>query len=189
MMLRHFRYKFLFNAGGNYNGFTNNGGLAGGATYAADMAIYVQYPGWSGSSGNFITNVGTIKNSIRQASGSGTDSQGCAQNQYTFGSIGITTTTVNPLEQYVYTVWIPLAGVGGTLTNMTLDVGTGAACSVSIINDGVPDVGNAAINVTVPGGCVIPAGTYRVLWMTQLYNQPAPPPLGTTIWIKGDTKS
>ena len=96
---------------------------------------------------------------------------------------------VNPSEQYVYTAWIPLAGVGGTMSNMTLDVGTGAACSVSIINDGVPDAGNAAINVIVPGGCVIPAGTYRVLWMTQLYNQPAPPPLGTTIWIKGDTKS
>ena len=114
-------------AGGNYNGFTNNGGPAGGGTYAADMAIYAQYPGWAGSSGNFITNVGTIKNSIRQASGSGTDSQGCSQNQYTFGSIGITTTTVNPSEQYVYTVWVPLSGVGGIMNNMTLDVGTGTA--------------------------------------------------------------
>lgn len=153
------------------------------------MAIYVQYPGWTGSSGNFITNVGTIKNSIRQASGSGTDSQGCSQNQYTFGSIGITTTMVNPSEQYVYTAWIPLAGVGGTFNNMTLDVGTGAACAVGIIDNGVPDPGNASINVTVPGGCVIPAGTYRVLWMNELYNQPTTPPLGATLWIKGDTKT
>ena len=153
------------------------------------MAIYVQYPGWTGSSGNFITNVGTIKNSIRQASGSGTDSQGCSQNQYTFGSIGITTTMVNPSEQYVYTAWIPLAGVGGTFNNMTLDVGTGAACAVGIIDNGVPDPGNASINVIVPGGCVIPAGTYRVLWMNELYNQPTTPPLGATLWIKGDTKT
>ena len=180
---------WTFNAGGNYNGFTNNTGPAGGPTYAADMAIYVQYPGWTGSSGNFITNVGTIKNSIRQASGSGTDSQGCSQNQYTFGSIGITTTMVNPSEQYVYTVWVPLAGVGGTMSNMTLDVGTGAACSVSIIDNGVPDGGNAAINVTVPSGCAIPSGIYRVLWMNELYNQPLTPPLGATLWIKGDTKS
>jgi hypothetical protein len=177
------------NAGGNYNGFTNNGGPAGGGTYAADMAIYAQYPGWTGLSGNFITNVGTIKNSIRQASGSGTDSQGCSQNQYTFGSVGITTTTVNPSEQYVYTVWVPLAGVGGTMNNMTLDVGTGAACSVSIIDNGVPDAGNAAINVTVPSGCAIPSGIYRVLWMNELYYVPGSPPLGTTLWIKGDTKS
>jgi len=177
------------NAGGNYNGFTNNGGPAGGGTYAADMAIYVQYPGWTGLSGNFITNVGTIKNSIRQASGTGTDSQGCSQNQYTFGSIGITTTMVNPSEQYVYTVWIPLAGVGGTFNNMTLDVGTGAACAVGIIDNGVPDSGNAAINVTVPSGCAIPSGIYRVLWMNELYNQPTTPPLGATLWIKGDTKT
>jgi hypothetical protein len=177
------------NAGGNYNGFTNNGGPAGGGTYAADMAIYAQYPGWTGLSGNFITNVGTIKNSIRQASGTGTDSQGCSQNQYTFGSIGITTTMVNPSEQYVYTVWIPLAGVGGTFNNMTLDVGTGAACAVGIIDNGVPDSGNAAINVTVPSGCAIPSGIYRVLWMNELYNQPTTPPLGATLWVKGDTKT
>ena len=177
------------NAGGNYNGFTNNGGPAGGGTYAADMAIYAQYPGWTGLSGNFITNVGTIKNSIRQASGTGTDSQGCSQNQYTFGSIGITTTMINPSEQYVYTVWIPLAGVGGTFNNMTLDVGTGAACAVGIIDNGVPDPGNAVINVTVPSGCVIPSGIYRVLWMNELYLQPTTPPLGTTLWIKGDTKT
>lgn len=177
------------NAGGNFNGFTNNGGPAGGATYAADMAIYAQYSGWTGSSGNFITNVGTIKNSIRQASGSGTDSEGCSQNQYTFGSIGITTTMVNPSEQYVYTVWVPLAGVGGTMNNMTLDVGTGSACSVSIIDNGIPDTGNASTNVVVPSGCAIPAGTYRVLWINELYYVPATTPLNTTLWIKGDTKS
>ena len=141
------------------------------------------------SNGNFITNVATLAGSIRQASGSGTDSQGCSQNQYTFGSVGITTSTVNPSEQYVYTVWIPLAGVGGTFNNMTLDVGIGAACSTTVIDNGIPDSGNAAVNVSVPGGCAIPAGTYRVLWMNELYLQPTTPPLGATLWIKGDTKT
>jgi hypothetical protein len=153
------------------------------------MAIYAQYPGWSGSSGNFITNVSLISNAIRQDSGTGTDSQGCPQNQYTFGSIGVTTSTVNPSVQYVYTVWVPLTGVGGTFNNMTLDVGTGAACSTSIINNGIPDSGNAAINVVVPSGCAIPSGTYRILWMNELYYVPNTLPLGTTLWIKGDTKT
>jgi hypothetical protein len=42
--------------------------------------------------------------------------------------------------------------------------------------------------VTVPSGCVIPAGTYRVLWMNELNLIPNTTPLATTIWIKGDTK-
>jgi hypothetical protein len=172
-----------------YYGFGNTGGYPAGPGYADDLNWYVQYSGWTGSSGNFITNVELLSNSIRQASGSGTDSQGCSQNQYTFGSIGITTSNVNPNEQYVYSVWVPLAGVGGTFNNMTLDVGTGAACSTSIIDNGIPDSGDAAINVTVPSGCAIPAGTYRVLWMQELNLQPTTPPLGTTLWIKGDTKS
>ena len=171
-----------------YAGFGNTGGYPAGPGYANDLNWYVQYPGWSGSSGNFITNVSTISNSIRQASGSGTDSQGCSQNQYTFGSIGITTSMVNPNVQYVYSVWVPLAGVGGTLNNMTIDVGLGAACSTSIIDNGVPDATNAGVNVTVPSGCVIPAGTYRVLWMNELNLIPNTTPLATTIWIKGDTK-
>ena len=180
---------FTYNLGGNFNGFSNNGGPAGGATYAADMAIYAQYSGWTGSSGNFITDVATLSNSIRQSVGTGTDSQGCPQNQYTFGSVGITTLNVNPSIQYVYTVWIPLAGVGGTLNNMTLDVGIGAPCSTSIIDNAIPDTGNAGTNVIVPSGCAIPAGTYRVLWINELYYVPNTLPLGSTLWIKGDAKT
>jgi hypothetical protein len=176
------------NSSGNYYGFSNSGGAAGGPTYASDMALYAQYPGWSGNSGNFITNVETLKNSIRQSLGSGVDSYGCPQNQYTFGSIPITTSNVNVNVQYVYTVWIPLLGVGNVMNNMTLDVGTGNACSASIIDNGVPDTTNAGINVVVPSGCAIPAGTYRILWMNELYQQPGSPPKTTTLWVKGDTK-
>ena len=171
-----------------YYGYGNSG-VPAGPSYASDMEYYVQYPGWAGSSGNFITNVSTLSNLIRQSSGTGVDSEGCPQNQYTFGSIGITTSNVNPSIQYIYTVWIPLNGVGGTLNNMTLDVGIGTACSTTIIDNGIPDSGNAGVNVNVPIGCAIPSGTYRVLWMNELYLIPTTPPLASTLWIKGDTKS
>ena len=54
-----------------------------------------------------------------------------------------------------------------------------------------PDPINASINVTVPLGCAIPAGTYRVLWMTELTNLPAIAnlPLGASIFIKGESKT
>ena len=182
--------QFMYDSGAtSFFGFGNSG-VPAGPTYSADMAIYVQYSGWTGSVGNFITNVSTLAGQIRQSSGSGTDSYGCSQNQYTFGSIQVTTSQVNATtQQYSYTVWVPLAGVGGTLNNMTLDVGYGNACSTSIINDGVPDATNAGVNVTVPSGCAIPAGIYRVLWMNELYWEPSSLPMTSSLWVKGDTKS
>ena len=179
----------MFNAGATSFFGWGNTGTPAGPNYAADMAIYAQFSGWTGAVGNFITNVSSLNGPIRQSSGSGVDSYGCAQNQYTFGSIQTDVSLVNPAIQYTYTVWIPLAGVGGSMNNMTVDVGFGSACSTSVINDGVPDATNAAVNVVVPGGCAIPAGTYRILWMNELYSQPSSPPLSTTFWVKGDTKS
>jgi hypothetical protein len=181
--------QFMFDAGATSFFGWGNSGTPGGANYPADMAIYSQYSGWTGSVGNFITNISSLSGPIRQSSGTGSDGYGCSQNQYTFGSIPVSTSQVNPSLQYTYTVWIPLAGVGGVFNNMTMDVGFGSACSTSIINDGIPDVSNAGINVIVPSGCAIPSGTYRVLWMNELYSEPSGPPLNTTFWVKGDTKS
>jgi hypothetical protein len=181
--------QFMYDTGAvSFFGWGNSGTPAG-LNYASDMAIYAKFSGWTGSAGNFITNVSTLNGPIRQSSGSGVDSYGCSQNQYSFSSIPVTTSQVNPSIQYTYTVWIPLAGVGGTMTNMTLDVGLGNACSTSIIDNGVPDVINAGVNVVVPSGCAIPVGTYRVLWMNELCSEPSSPPLTTTFWVKGDTKS
>ena len=183
---------YLFTNGSvSYWGYANSGTYPAGANYANDLNIYVQYPDWAGGVGNFVSNVASLSGDIRQSSGAGTDTYGCPQAQYTFGSVRITTTQVNPAIQYVYSVWIPLAGVGGTMTNMTLDAGYGTPCSMDIANGSVPDVINAAINVTVPGGCAIPAGTYRVLWMTELINLPAIAnlPLGASIFIKGESKT
>jgi hypothetical protein len=181
--------QFMYDQGASSFFGWGNSGTPAGASYASDMAIYAQYSGWTGSNGNFITNVSTLAGAIRQSSGAGTDSYGCAQNQYTFGSIPVTTLQVNTTIQYTYTVWVPLAGVGGVMNNMTVDVGFGSACSTSVINAGVPDAGNAAVNVVVPSGCAIPAGTYRLLWMNELYSEPSSPPLTTTFWVKGNTKS
>jgi hypothetical protein len=183
---------YLFTNGSiNYWGHANSGTYPAGPNYANDLNVYVQYPGWFGGLGDFITNVSLLSSGIRQAAGSGTDTYGCPQSQYTFGSVGITTAQVNPNIQYVYSVWLPLAGVGGTLINMTLDAGYGSPCSADITNGGLPDSINAAVNVTVPLGCAIPAGVYRVLWITELINLPAIAnlPLGASIFIKGESKT
>jgi hypothetical protein len=179
--------QYMFDNGASqYYGFANTGGIPNSSTYAADMAIYIQYSGWTGSSGNFISDVSTLSGYIRQASGSGTDSFGCTQNQYTFGTIELTTSDINPIYQYNYTVWLPLVGVGGSLTNMTVDVGDAISCSNTVFNGYIPDGTLAGINVTVPSGCAIPSGTYRVLWNFIL---PASSPLGASLYFKGDTKT
>lgn len=183
---------YLFTNGSvSYWGYSNSGTYPAGPNYANDLNIYVQYPDWAGGVGNFISNVASLSGGIRQASGAGTDTYGCPQAQYTFGSVRITTSQINPNVQYVYSVWIPLAGVGGTMSNMTLDNGYGTPCATDISNGGTPDPINASINVTVPLGCAIPAGTYRVLWMTELTNLPAIAnlPLAASIFIKGESKT
>ena len=183
---------YMFTNGAiNFYGYSNSGTYPAGPNYASDLNIYVQYTDWAGGVGNFISNVASLSGDIRQASGAGTDTYGCPQAQYTFGSVRITTSQINPNIQYVYSVWIPLAGVGGTMSNMTLDSGYGTPCATDISNGGTPDPINASINVTVPGGCAIPAGTYRVLWMTELTNLPAIAnlPLGASIFIKGESKT
>ena len=74
------------------------------------------------------------------------------------------------------------------MSNMTLDVGIGSPCSTTIIDNGVPDSTLASTNVVVTSGAAIPAGTYRVLWMTPQMKIPTIKPLGASIYIKGDTK-
>jgi hypothetical protein len=180
--------QYMFDSGAGWFGFGNTG-VPGTLDYSNNLNLYAHFSGFSGSVGNFITPVSNLKGAIRQSSGSGTDSYGCTQTQYTFGSIQITTSQVNPNVFYFYTVWIPLNGVGGTMNNMTLDVGLGSSCSTNIINDGIPDSTLSQINVTVTTGAAIPAGTYRVLWMYPQMQIPTSSPLNQPIFIKGDTKT
>jgi hypothetical protein len=179
--------QYMYDAGADWYG-VGNSGVPSTSNYNTNMSYYVQYSGWTGSSGNFITPVTSLKSPIKQSAGYSTDGFGCSQNQFTFGTIQVTTSQVNPSAQYFYTVWIPLAGVGGTMNNMTMDLGLGSVCSTSIINDGIPDSVLASTSVTVSGAS-IPDGTYRVLWMPQLTQIPTSIPLTQFIYFKGNTKT
>lgn len=179
--------QYLYDVGATWYGF-GNAGVPPTSNYSVNMNLYAQYSGWTGSSGNFITPVTTLKSPIRQSSGTGVDSYGCSQNQYTFGTIQVTNSQVNPSVFYFYSIWIPLNGVGGTMNNMTVDMGLGSPCSTSIINDGIPDSVLASTSATISGGA-IPDGTYRILWMYPQTQQPNITPLTQSIYFKGDTKT
>jgi hypothetical protein len=167
------------------------GGTPSATNYSSNLDLYAHFSGWTSNTGNYITAPQSLAGPIRQASGAGTDAYGCPQNQYTFGTIPILTSQVNVNIQYFYSIWVPLAGVGGSMTNMTVDIGSGAACTSNILNDGIPD-SIAGTNVTVTSGAAIPAGNYRVLWLGSFAVQPSavpPPPLSVTLYFKGDTKT
>jgi hypothetical protein len=164
------------------------GGTPGSSNYSNNMDIYVHFSGWTSSTGNYITSPATFAGPIRQASGFGTDSFGCTQNQYTFGTIAVNIGQVTANLQYFYSIWVPLAGVGGSMTNMTVDIGSGAACTSNLLSDGLPD-SIAGTNVVVTSGAPIPAGVYRVLWLGTFAVQPSTPPLLASLFFKGDTKT
>jgi hypothetical protein len=166
-------------------------GIPSSTDYSSNLDLYAHFSGWTSGLGNYITAPQSFAGPIRQASGSGTDTYGCSQNQYTFGTIPILTSQVNVNIQYFYSIWIPLAGVGGSMTNMTVDIGSGAPCTSNILNDGIPD-SIAGTNVNVTSGGAVPAGNYRVLWLGSFAVQPSavpPPPLSIALYFKGDTKT
>jgi len=182
--------EFMFDNGSvNFFGFVNTG-VPSVNNYENDLIVYAQYPGFiNGGVGNFITPVSSLTSYIRQMSGVGVDSYGCPQNQYTFGSIEITTTEVNPSIEYFYSIWIPLAGVGGSLNNMTVDITLGSPCDGSIVTGSIPSPSLSSINVNIPSGCAIPAGIYRVLWMPVNGLQPPGLPMINNLYLKGNSKN
>jgi len=166
-------------------------GIPSSTDYSSNLDLYTHFSGWTSGLGNYITAPQSFAGPIRQASGSGTDTYGCSQNQYTFGTIPVSTSQVNVNIQYFYSIWVPLAGVGGSMTNMTVDIGSGAPCTSNILNDGIPD-SIAGTNVNVTSGGAVPAGNYRVLWLGSFAVQPSavpPPPLSIALYFKGDTKT
>lgn len=183
--------QYMINSGAtSFFGYFNSG-IPGSTNFASDMSLYIQYSGWTGSAGNFISNIVNFAGPIRQTAGYGNDSFGCPQDQYTFGTIEVALSEINPNIKYFYSIWIPLAGVGGTMTNMSVNIGDGTACSTNIGNGLIPDPMLAGINVTVPSGCAIPSGTYRVLWISGAAIIPPSVgglPLGSPIYFKGDSQ-
>jgi hypothetical protein len=164
-------------------------GTPGSSNYSSNLDLYAHFSGWTSNTGNYITPPITFAGPIRQSSGTGPDSFGCTQSQYTFGTIEISPSQVNPNVYYFYSIWVPIAGVGGSMNNMTVDISSGAACGNGILDNGLPDPGNSLIDVTVTSGAVIPSGTYRVLWLGTFAELPISTPLSVPLYIKGDTKT
>jgi len=71
---------------------------------------------------------------------------------------------------------------------MTIDVGTTNGGN-EIFNDINTITTLTALNVTVTSGAAIPAGTYRVLWVSPQFQLPALTPLSGSLYFRGDTKS
>jgi hypothetical protein len=183
---------YMYNSGATSFLGWGNGGVPSVSSYSNDLNIYIHYSGFTGGNGNFITDVSTLKGYIRQTSGTGTDTYGCIQHQYSFNSIEILTTQINPNIQYFYTLWIPLNAVGGSMTNMTVDIGYNIPCSTDIVYNAIPDTVLAATNVVVSSGASIPSNVYRVLWIdpTCLIPSSVPPPsLSSSLFFKGNTKT
>ena len=177
--------QYMFDDGATWYGYGNSGGSPGITNYSNNLISYANYSGWTDGGGNFVTPVTSLIGDIRQTVGVGTDSFGCPQDQYTFGTIEITSSAVTPTIQYNYSIWIPLSGVSNSMNNMTVDVGT-SACDTGLFDGYIPESVLASTTVTLLSGSAIPAGPYRVLWNFVL---PITTPLGASLFFKGNTKS
>jgi peptidoglycan hydrolase-like protein with peptidoglycan-binding domain len=149
------------------------------------LDVYAHQPSFINGTGNFIKPA-DLSAPIAQSNGQVIS--GVSQNIYTYGSIDVTTSEVNPNIQYFYSVWIPLAGVGGSITDMTNDVGTTLGGQEILADIGTVTT-LTALNVTVTSGAAIPAGTYRVLWVYPQFILPVGTPLTGSLFFRGDTKS
>ena len=177
--------QYLYSSGSTWYGYGNSGGAPSITNYSNNLEIYANYSGWTDGGGNFVTPVTSFIGPLRQTVGVGTDSFGCPQDQYTFGTVEITSSAVTPTIQYNYSIWIPLAGVNDSMNNMTVDVGT-SACDTGLFDGYTPESVLASTTVTLLSGSAIPAGPYRVLWNFVL---PITTPLGASLFFKGNTKS
>jgi hypothetical protein len=154
-------------------------------SYSNDLDVYAHQPSFINGTGDFVK-PDDLKAPIAQVNGQIIN--GLSQSIYTFGSIEVNSSIVTPSEQYFYTIWIPLNGVNGSLTDMTIDVGTNLGGDELYSNIGAI-VGTTALNVNVTSGAAIPAGTYRVLWVSPQFILPILTPLSGSLYFRGDTKT
>jgi hypothetical protein len=175
---------YMFDGTATWFGYTNNGGIPGAAQYSYTMDRYAHFSSFSAGTGNFSVSPTTLSAPICQDVAGCTDSFGKSVVQYGFGNIEVSTSDVNTSVRYFYSIWIPLAGVNNSLSNLQVDIGTGAADANNLGNDLNPD---SLINtdVTVSSGAVIPSGTYRVLWLDPNARIPGSLPLSQNIYFKG----
>jgi hypothetical protein len=148
----------------------NNGG-----NYSNDLDVYAHQPSFINGSGNFVTPV-TLSSSISQAN-------------FLFSTIEVSSEVVNPLLQYFYSIWLPLDGIDGTLNEYKIDLGTTPGGSDLLDNSPSVAPTTNAFDVIVTSGGAIPAGTYRVIWITPELIQPAATPLTGSLYFTGVFKN
>jgi hypothetical protein len=129
-------------------GVPNNGG----GNYSNDLNVYAHQPSFVNGGGNFVTPV-TLSGPISQIN-------------YLFSNIQVSSSVVNPALQYFYSIWLPLNGIGNSLNNYVMDVGTSP--SGNDVWGSVPSSAptSNAFDVTVTSGAAVPSGTYRVVWVS-----------------------
>jgi hypothetical protein len=173
----------------SWYGWGNSGALPlpTSPNYSYMMNKYSSYSGFTGGTGNFVQPT-NLKGAINQFSNTIKDSFGCLINQYTFETIEVNNSDINTSLQYMYTVWIPLAGVGGSLNNMTVNVGyQSQPCDFDIL--ATPDPKISVGNITITSGGAIPAGTYRVLYLSNDGLLPPKLPDKNNYYFKGVYKT
>lgn len=183
---------YMYNSGANHFFGYGNSGLPQTNDYELEMIMYSKYIKFIEGDGllGYISRPIDLYSEIRQNIGTGLDAYECTQNQYTFGTIRISDFEINPTDNYFYSIWIPLNGVGGTFNNMTVDVsGYGSTCSGNIYSNDIPSPTLSGINVNVPANAAIPAGIYRVLWSPTSGYLPGALLNGGPIYIKGNSKT
>jgi hypothetical protein len=158
-----------------YSWFANAVPSNGGGNYSNDLNVYAHQPSFVNGGGNFVTPV--------------TFSSPISQINYLFNTIQVSSSVVNSGIQYFYTIWLPLNGIGNSLNNYQVDVGTNSGGS-EIYSD-IPNITPTtnAYDVTVTSGAAIPAGTYRVLWISPDFLLPAGTPLTGSIYFTGANKT
>jgi hypothetical protein len=141
-----------------------NSGAPDLSSYSNDVSIYASYSGFTLGGGlNFKVPVSTIKSTVRQLPGTGIDTFGCEQQQYTFGTIEIGDNQINRNLSYFYSVWIPVESIPISWLNMKVEI-TRDKCS-QVISNTVPSPSLSTQIVTVSSGSAIPEGNYRIFWM------------------------
>jgi hypothetical protein len=162
---------YMTSSGSTFLGWGNSG-LPSTVGYSNNLDIYIHYSGFTGGSGNFISNVNTLKSSDNS------DNFGCTSIGI-FNTIEITATNVNPNIQYFYTIWVPIpVPFPPSVSNILVNIGYASPCTSSILDNGVPDSLLVSQNVFVTSGSPIPSGYYKVLWLDPSCLLPtiSPPP-------------
>ena len=162
------------------NGVPNNNS----GNYSNDLNIYAHQPNFILGENLYIKPT-ILSSQIAQYQGQIIN--GLSQNIYTFGDISINLSGDQKNTLYFYSIWLPLNGVGGVMSAITIDVGT--SFGGSEVYDSLPALSQTILyDVSVTTGAAIPEGTYRVIWITPLMQLPATLPLISILHIRGDTK-